>query len=287
MIDESKGLRMSWGNQMKIGVLGLGHMGLPIARTLHSRKHEVFTWSRSSSELPWIHSTSLDTLATYPLDALIIASGKTRPGYGDEVTETNSTLDLIPDAMNQGTTRVIYLSSGAIYGECPSPRSENDEISPSTSYGIAKAFVEKEFQRVFPNHFTSIRIGNVIDWQNPYGIVAMAKRAKESGSLDLHGSPDDCRDYIDIIELCLTISYLLEFEIKEQVINIGSGVSIELGEIAQILESVLPQLKINWNSPRKYDVSRTQLDVSKVRKITTIKNKDPRELFNDFLKRSI
>ena len=260
-------------------------MGLPIARALHSRKHEVFTWSRSSSELPWIHSTTLETLLSRPLDALIIASGNTRPNFGNEVTERSSTLDLIPDSMYHGTTRIIYLSSGAIYGECPSPRSEKDKISPSTSYGVAKAFVEEEFQRLFPNHFTSIRIGNVIDWHNPYGILAMAKRAKESVLLDLYGSPEDCRDYIDINELCLMLSQILELNVSEEVINIGSGVSIQLGEIAESLATVLPEVKINWNSPRHYDVSKTQLDVSKVRNLTSIELQDPKELFNNYLKR--
>lgn len=287
MIEDYKCLQMSWGNLVKIGVLGLGHMGLPIARALHARAHEVFTWSRTSIEHPWLHSTSLETLAVCPLDYLVIASGNVRPGFGNEVTEINSTLALVPDSIRYKTTKLIYLSSGAIYGECSTPRSESDEIVPSTTYGISKAFVEKEFQRLFPNRFTSIRVGNVIDWQNPYGILAMAKRAKETGSLELYGSPEDCRDYLEINELCLMLSNILELETREEIVNIGSGVSITLGEIAQNLTNILPELKVRWNSPRKYDVSKTQLDVSKVRALTAVIQQDPRQLLNAYFRQRV
>jgi nucleoside-diphosphate-sugar epimerase len=272
---------------MKIGVLGLGHMGLPIARSVHERDHEVFTWSRTSSDYPWLHSTSLETIKGRRLDYLLIASGNARPGFGDYLSEINSTINLIPDSLLYENTKVLYLSSGAVYGECPIPRSENDPIAPTTAYGKSKATAEKAFGQMFLDRFSSLRIGNVIDWENPYGILAMAKIAKEVGSLDLFGTPEDCRDYLDINELCLMISKIVELNLNEEIINLGSGVSIALGEIAETLTNFLPDLNIRWHPSRNSDISKTQLNVIKVRSLTNITPKDPKTILNEYFQQTI
>lgn len=272
---------------MKIGVLGLGHMGLPIARTLHERDHEVFSWSRTSSEYPWLHSSCLETISRHQLDSLIIASGSARPGFGNYASEIHSTIDLIPDSLRYEDTKVFYLSSGAVYGECPTPKSENDQIAPSTDYGKSKATVEKVFNEMFLDRVTSLRIGNVIDWENPYGILAIAKGAKETGSINLFGTPEDCRDYLQINELCLMVSKIIELNLREDVINLGSGVSIALSEIAETLTHLLPDLKVRWNSPRNSDVSKTQLDTTKVRNLTRTTPEDPRTVLTQHFQQAI
>lgn len=261
---------------MKIGVLGLGHMGFPIARTLHERDHEVFSWSRTSTDYPWLHSTYLEAISGHHLDALIIASGSARPGFGDYASEIHSTIDLIPDSLRYEDTKILYLSSGAVYGESPIPRSEKDQIAPSTDYGKSKATVENAFKEMFLDRVTSLRIGNVIDWENPYGVLAIAQGAKVTGSVDFFGTPEDCRDYLDINELCLMVSKIIELNLSEEIINLGSGVSISLSELATILTNYLPDLKIRWNSPRNSDISKTQLDNTKVRDLTSVFPKDPR-----------
>lgn len=269
---------------MRIGVLGLGHMGLPIARALYDRDHEVFSWSRKSSSYPWFHSISTETLSAKRLDFLLVASGYARPGLGDQISEINSTLDLIPKSLRYEETRILYLSSGAVYGECPYPKSEIDQVLPTTTYGSIKASVEKEFDQIFMDRFTSLRVGNIVDWENPYGILAMARKAQHCRSLDFFGNPDDCRDYVSIYELCLMISKVIESNKYEKVINLGSGFSISLREVSEAFMSSFPNLKINWNSPRIFDVSKTKLDIEKVRKLTSVEPTDPKPLFNDYLR---
>ena len=269
---------------MNIGVLGLGHIGFPIAQTLHAEGHHVFSWSKTPHEYPWQHSISVGTIAAQHLDYLLVASGSARPGSGDYYSEIESTLELIPISMRNENTRILYLSSGAVYGECHTPKSEADSIFPNTSYGKSKALVEREFDQIFAGRFSSLRIGNIFDWEKSYGILSMAKKAKQTRSLIFYGNPDDCRDYLSIDELCLMVSRMIEFNSTEKLVNLGSGISISLHEFGEIFSRAIPSLRIQWSPRRSFDVSRTQLDVSKARNMTHVYPTDPRKIFFDYLR---
>ena len=270
-------------NPMKVGVLGLGHMGLPIARLLHQREHEVFSWSRTQSEYPWTHSNNIQSITTHSLDYLVVASGGARPGIGDLKLEIESTIELIPNSLPRANTKILYLSSGAVYGECSSPKREIDLVDPVTTYGNLKVAVEERFENLFPDRFSSLRIGNVIDWENPYGILALARAAKTVGSLDLFGNPYDCRDYISINDLTLMVAKYIELRLVGKAFNIGSGISFSLGDFERVLLGVIPDLEINWNAPRKSDLSRTILDVSKICSLTGVTPFDPKISVRAFL----
>jgi|688.fasta_scaffold69687_5 nucleoside-diphosphate-sugar epimerase len=268
---------------MKVGVLGLGHMGLPIARFLHQREHEVFSWSRTHSQYPWAHSKYTESIADHRLDYLVVASGKARPRIGDLKLEIESTIDLIPNLISRTETKILYLSSGAVYGECLTPKREIDPVNPVTSYGNLKALVEKKFEDVFPNRFSALRIGNVIDSENPYGILALAQRAKQVGSLDLFGNSYDCRDYVAVDDLKSMVTTIIESNLEGKVFNLGSGISISLGDFEETLLSILPHLVIKWNPPRESDLSRTQLDVSRICTLAGISPVDPKITLKAFL----
>lgn len=259
-------------------------MGLPIARSLHQREHEVFSWSRTQSQYPWTHSNYLESIESHRLDYLVVASGSARPGIGDLKMEIESTIDLVPKSLLQTDTKVVYLSSGAVYGECLSPKSETDPVDPITTYGKLKVMAEKKFEDIFSGRFTSLRIGNVIDRENPYGILSLARTAKRVGSLDLFGNPYDCRDYVDVEDLNLMVSTIIESRLEGNVFNLGSGISVSLEDFEAVLLSILPDLAINWNPPRESDLSRTRLDVSKICNSTGINTVDPKFTLNAFLR---
>jgi len=72
------------------------------------------------------------------------------------------------------------------------------------------------------------------------------------------------------------IQSLIEIEHPPKVLNIGSGRSVSLAEITQILITSLgDQIKIVWEPRRPGDVSQTRLDVSLMRQNLKEKNQDP------------
>ena len=269
---------------MKVGVIGLGLIGYPIAASLHNQGHEVLSWTQTPRVVPWMNSTQLSSCGSGNLDFLIVASGNARPALGDVRSEMMSTFDLVSNHFGKNVPRVIYLSSGAVYGECTTMRSENDPTEPSTEYGFAKLTVEQAFFSLYGEKICTLRIGNVIDWNSPYGVLQALSKAQTARRMDFYGDPTDCRDYVSIQDLMLTISKIVESTVYPSILNVGSGVEVQLGELAIILrKSLRDEIEIGWSERGVGQLKETKLDISKLNSTFGVFPKNPRRIFTDYL----
>lgn len=263
---------------MRIGVLGLGHIGHPIASRLHLLGHEVHSWTRSEKNVPWVNATEVKVGTESEFDCLFIASGGARPGFGDFNLEVATTYDLISNFTLTKKTKLYYISSGAVYGECENPKSETHTPVPKTDYGVVKLKVEKKLHAVFGDRLSVLRVGNLIDEDNPYGIVAHLIASIQSGVFGVLGKPDDCRDYLTKADFQLCIEQLIEIDRQPEVMNLGSGTSVSLEQIVLLLkEASENRISVNWARPRLGDVSQTRLDVTQMRHQLQNEPEDPIE----------
>jgi len=261
---------------MKIGVIGLGHIGYPIANHLHSLGHDVQTWTRTEKNVPWINSVQLDESIESNFDAIFLASGAARPNRGGQKLELESTLDLVSDFTLPIQTKIFYISSGAIYGECKTPQSELSGPNPTTDYGRAKVSTEKALFARFGNQLSVLRVGNIIDEENPYGIVAHLASAIDKRFIELLGTPSDCRDYLAISDFLKCVQRITELSFAPNVLNVGTGVSISLEQIANLLKVELgDEFKIIWGERRFGDLSQTRLNVDKLNLELQLEPADP------------
>ena len=261
---------------MRIGVIGLGHMGYPIANRMHSLGHEVRSWTRSEKSVPWQNSTNLDAGVEMALDLLFIASGGARPNLASHELEVETTQHLVSKFELSINTKVLYISSGAVYGECSIPQSEIDDPRPTTEYGKAKLFVEKKLREIYGDQLSVLRVGNLIDEENPYGIVAHLAMSIRNGVLQALGEPADCRDYLGILDFLDCIERLTEINPIPKLLNIGSGTSISLEQIVRLSNEIFgDRLEIHWGKRRSGDLSQTRLDTTKMRHLLKIKQEDP------------
>ena len=261
---------------VRVGVLGLGYIGYPIANLMHSLGHEVHSWTRTARNVPWENSLELFSAEKIKFDFVFIASGTTKPNFGDFKTEAASTCDLLSHFDFVEQTRFIYISSGSVYGECDVPMSEDTHPNPSTAYGTAKLLTEKKLESLFGNQLTVLRVGNLIDENNPYGIVSNLTKSIQGGIFEAFGQPTDCRDYLSIKDFLCCIQILTENKNFPNILNIGSGRSISLDVIIQILESALgDRIKILWAERRIGDIAQTKLDVSLMREHLQKTQQDP------------
>lgn len=252
---------------MRIGVLGLGFIGLPLASALHKGGHEVISWTRTEKRTLWENSTDLHVRNRTTLDAIVIASGSARPGFGDELSEIESTVRVAQTLELNSSTHVYYISSGAVYGECGGPRAEKDMATPCTAYGKAKLAAEKAFEKTFEKRFSALRVGNVVDWENPYGIFREVSRlSSKNYTLNFYGGEESSRDYLEMRDFVAFVTQTIEAEAPLPILNIGSGKSLSLRMLAHKISSI-PDLKIsiNWREGRSQDVQVTQLDIGLLR----------------------
>jgi nucleoside-diphosphate-sugar epimerase len=261
---------------MRIGVLGLGFIGMPIASTLHKVGHEVLSWTRTEKKTLWENSTIFSSQKKTSLDAIVIASGATRPGFGNELLEIETTVNIARDLDLSTSTHVYYISSGAVYGECSKPQTEIDLAIPCTAYGKAKLTTEKAFEKTFGKNFTALRVGNVVDWENPYGIFREISRlSSENRILNFFGGRESSRDYLEMSDFVASVIKIIETKNALSLLNIGSGKSLTLDQLAHKISSV-PHLNISieWNEGRSQDVQVTQLDIALLKSKFEIVNSD-------------
>lgn len=261
---------------MKIGVIGLGHIGYPIASHLHSLGHEICSWTRTKKNVPWVNSIQLDKSIEFDFDVIFLASGASRPNLGDANLELKSTLNLVSNFDIPKMTKLFYISSGAIYGECETPQSESSVPNPTTDYGKAKLQAEEALFARFGDQLSVLRVGNIIDEKNPYGIVAHLTSAIEKGSIEFLGRPSDCRDYLAISDFLKCIRQITDLSFASRIMNIGTGVSISLQQISDLFKAKFGhEFEIVWGERRIGDLSQTRLNVDKMKLELQIRSEDP------------
>lgn len=266
-------------------MIGLGHVGFPIANYLHSLGYDVYSWSRSEKNVSWKNSVKVGDSAKIDLDLLFIASGAVKPSFGDVNVEIASTVDLVSQFRLVDSTKLVYISSGAVYGDCSESVSESNKPKPKTTYGRSKLTGELEMRRRFGENLTILRLGNIISETDPFGVVQQLIYAHQRKSIDFFGLPDDCRDYLEISDFLIAIESLICLDSPPDILNFGSGISITLGEIAELIRcNFNDEIVERWNARNSWDLSQTRLDVTRMKKILCVNPKNPKYVFEKLIR---
>ena len=272
---------------MKIGILGTGFIGQALAQFLHENNFDILSLSRTKRDFPWRHITDLVSFKeiSHDLDSIIVASGLSRPNQGNLQLEEQSTLSLLSDFKISSSLQIFYLSSGSVYGECDNAKSESDLATPTTEYGETKLQIENRLLKNYGDQVLNLRIGNVLNFTNPYGVIAQVrKKLTENKTIHLNGYPDSTRDYILIEDFCKVISTLLTSRFMGSVLNIGSGTSTNLRDIFQLIENNHKfKGEVLWAPPREGDLQKTILDVRKMRDFTLCNPANPIKALSGYL----
>jgi len=275
------------GGYLQIGVLGQGRLGQALASNFYQQGLQVHSWSRNPKNQNWSNEAfhNLVNFDMGKLDKLIIASGSSSPKSISEAEERQRTIGYLLKNTSDFSGQIYYLSSGAVYGDCLNALTESDECKPSTVYGSAKLSTELLLRETFGSNLSVFRIGNIIPDQLDFGIFKMIKtNLSQNLPINFFGDRLDSRDYIGERNLIQLLSAAILIEQKFQVMNVGSGESISLQEIAQILSSIYKQdLNIIWGPRSSSDVSRTILDVTYMQTLLSISVGSSRALMRNLL----
>ena len=264
---------------------GAGFIGSNLIRTLITRSDDVklYVLEPSFANISRLDGMEVQVFRGTLLDIDFVQS-IIEANHIDTVVHLVATI--IPGSTfeycAQKDIKFVYFSSGGtVYGNRTdmTPFKETDPMAPISYYGWSKQMMENSILYV---HRTAGLKYLIVRPSNPYGhgqnihakqgLIAVALGKILAGEpIVVWGDGSNVRDYIYIDDLCEVLCLLLEKDVCNTTLNIGSGVGASINDIIQVLRDVVSEeVQVEYQPARKVDVAHMILDNSKLRKYVDV-----------------
>lgn len=233
-----------------------GFIGRALTEYMVVKGHSVMGWDISEStehdnmyrrvdmaSMPEIE----DALAEYKPDIIIHCAGSANVSDSvanpdrDFALNVGITHNLLYAMHRQGLnhTRLVYLSSAAVYGNPKRlPISEQDEPHPISPYALHKSMCEDMCRYFVENHGFDIRIARIFSAYGP-GLKKqifwdMYQKYRKTGKLEMYGDGTESRDFIHIDDLKHALYLVATENTSDMIINVANGEEITIRRITEI-----------------------------------------------------
>ncbi len=155
--------------------------------------------------------------------------------------EINGTLNVLNSAVKSGIKKFIFGSSSEVYGDSPKPMKEEGSLSPKSTYAVAKLAGEeycRAFHQKYGLEYTCLRYFNVYGPRQDerFVIPRFVTNALSDETLAIYGDGKQTRDFTYIDDVVnMTLLAAVEPEASCQTINIGTGTSTSINELAKLI----------------------------------------------------
>ena len=254
-----------------------GFLGAPLANSLTADGHRVVGLDDLSTgdpdrlspdvhlvrgdinDRPKLWSLLQDVDCVYHLAARVIVPESTL--YPREYNQVNvgGTVTLMEAMRDVGVKRVIFISSGTIYGnQRNQPLSERCRPNPRSPYAVSKLSAEYYIRTIgdlWGIETVCLRVFNAYGPGQPLPpshapvIPYCFRQAVDNGTIVVHGSGTQTRDYVyidDVVNAMKAASFAEK--INRMIINVGSGVETTVLEIIKTvidLTGMKPEVVVN------------------------------------------
>jgi len=176
-----------------------------------------------------------------------------------------------------GVRKLIYPSSGTVYGNAPIPQSETDTPQPMTSYAVCKVACE-HLARIYSNDVPSIglRIFTGYGPQETHkkGFMSVPSQfihAIIQGKRPIiYGDGTQSRDFIYIDDIVTATIRAAEISFSG-IVNVGSGRTVTFNQLVQKINSLLNKnIKPIYVKSRPHYVQKTLADTKNMKKLLQI-----------------
>lgn len=187
------------------------------------------------------------------------------------------TVSLMEAMRDVGVRRVVFISSGAVYGEQPEqPLKETATLNPGSPYAVSKLASEYYVRTIgdlWGIETVSLRVFNAygpgqrLPVSHPPVIPYLLRQAVRGGSLVVHGQGVQTRDYVfvDDVVRCM-IAAATAPGLDNAVINVGSGTETSVRELVRlVIEITESKSEVVYNPRTSPGVSRMCADLSLAR----------------------
>lgn len=179
-----------------------------------------------------------------------------------EQTNVGGTLTLLEAMHDVGNRKLIFASSGAIYGNQPTqPLTEDMKPFPESPYAVSKLSCEyyiRTIGQLWNLQAVCLRVFNTYGPHQGFSfahapvIPAFLRQCAIHGTVIIHGDGSKTRDfvYIDDVTDAFVAAASLE-STDEVVINVGSGVETPVSRVLEVAETVTGSKPQIINNPRR------------------------------------
>ncbi len=187
------------------------------------------------------------------------------------------TVSLMEAMRDVGVRRVVFISSGAVYGDqSEQPLKETAHPNPRSPYAVSKLAAEYYvrtigdlwgIESVCLRVFNAYGPGQHLPPSHPPVIPYYLRQAMRGGTLVMHGEGLQTRDYVYVDDVVSTmIAASTAPGINHLVINVGSGVETSIRELVRLVgETTGVKLEVITNPRTSPGVSRMCADISLAR----------------------
>ncbi|MBS0197392.1 MAG: NAD-dependent epimerase/dehydratase family protein [Planctomycetes bacterium] len=187
----------------------------------------------------------------FHLAAYVSAPGSVREPFECHEINTTGTMRLLEECRRQRTSRVVFASSAAVYGDSEvSPKSEREPMLPCSVYAQSKAAGE-HLLRVWSHchglRAVSLRFFNVFGPRQTAGsaysaaIAAFADALLRGRPVTIFGEGNQTRDFVPVSNVvqCLMRAAMWEGPAAGEAFNVGLGRAISIRDVSTIMANIV------------------------------------------------
>ena len=206
------------------------------------------------------------------------------------------TVSLMEAMRDVGVGRVVFISSGAVYGDQPEqPVTEAAPPQPTSPYAVSKLAAEyyvRTIGRLWGIETVALRVFNAfgpgqhLPPSHPPVIPSFLRQAVRGGSLVVHGDGNQKRDFVYLNDVVRAmVASATAPGIDGMVINVGSGTETSVREIVEsILELTSSNAEVIYAPRSDSGVSSMCADLSLAKKKLSY---SPRTSLEEGLKKTL
>lgn len=199
------------------------------------------------------------------------------PTYDMEVN-VKGTLNLLEACLNSRIKRLVFSSSGAIFGEAKYlPVDEDHPLNPESPYGASKLAAEKycyAFHKVHALPITALRYFNAYGpRQGTSGyanvIAIFFQRIREGKPLTTYGDGEQTRDFVYVGDIVrANILAAISPRAVGEIFNIGTGQAASVNQLISIISELSGREQaVIRAAPRAGEVKHSRANIDKASRL--------------------
>ncbi len=292
---------------------GAGFLGSALVRRLVSLGHSVRVLDDLSAgdparlppqasfmrgdvnDLPRLWTLLHDVECVYHLAARVSVSESVRYPREYNAVNVGGTVSLLEAVRDVGVRRLVFASSGAIYGnQAIQPLREDLALLPLSPYAVSKLAAEQYVsligrlagvETVCLRIFNAYGPGQQLPVAHPPVIPHFLHQVLGHGSLVVHGTGAQTRDFVyvdDVVDALIAAATAPD--VNQRVINVGSGTETSITALVAHIEAITEQeAHVLRVSEQSSGVSRMCADLTLARDLL---NWTPRVFLEEGLRRT-